>query len=141
MLVAIDGQHALFDQTGADAVGALVLFAPHRAGAESPGFEGETVARGPPTINWNAVAVGEQNATAAGADGLIQPIHGRSRGAQQRPNPPSDISEFRIGQPYRPPSSSRIEPMQSGRASPRGDDSGFCRLSGQDRGLDTRRMI
>ncbi|MGY3035775.1 hypothetical protein ACVIIV_004945 [Bradyrhizobium sp. USDA 4354] len=111
MLVAIDRQWTLLDEAGADAVGALMLLAPERAGPQAPGLERRIVRRRAAAIDRHALAVGEQHAAARGADGLIKPVHRALRGGQKRRDALARLVQLGFGQPHWGGAAAGIEMM------------------------------
>src|SRR5262249_46191410 len=84
MLVAVDHQRSLFDQTGTDGVGALELLAPDGAGPQPPGIERGVVAARPAPVDDDAIVVSQNDRTAGRADGQKKAIETALREPQQR---------------------------------------------------------
>ena len=76
--------------------------------------EGAVVSRGPAAVDRHAVAIGEQNATAAGADRLVQSVHGRPGRAQQRRDTFPHARKLAVAEPERRSRSGGIKLMQTG---------------------------
>src|SRR4051812_23527588 len=74
MLVAMDRHRAPLGQAGPDAVGAFPIFAPTRAGPQSPGAKCRVVAGRAAPLDRNAVAVRQQHAASNAADAKIKPV-------------------------------------------------------------------
>jgi hypothetical protein len=125
----IDRQRPLFDDTGADAIGALVLLAPERAGPQAPRLKGGVVGPRAATIHRHPLAVGQQHAAAGGANRLVEPVHRPLRGGEQRRDTLARLAEFRVGQPLGQAPAGGIEMMQPGRTAPGGHERGASRLA------------
>ena len=114
MLVAMNGERALFGQTSSDAVGTLALLAPDRRGPQAPRLERLIVGRGAAPVDRHAVAVGQQHATADAADREKQPVEVGLRGPDQRLDLLPRQFEFGLAQPARQVALGGVEAMKIG---------------------------
>src|SRR5690242_1530709 len=74
MLIAVDSNWPVFNNAGANSVGPLELFAPHRTCPKARGFECRIVRQRPSPVDYQAAAISQHNRTADCSHRHKQPI-------------------------------------------------------------------
>src|SRR3984885_13918940 len=99
VLIAINGHRALFDDAGADAVGAFVSLAPDSACPKSRAVEEGIVARRAASVDDDPARVSQHDRTADAADSEKEAIDASLRGEEQRAHPFARLCDLVLGQP------------------------------------------
>ncbi len=118
VLVAVDGERPLFDQAGADAVGAFGVLAPDGAGPQAPILERPVIAGRAAPVHRYAVAVGQKHAAADAAHGEIEAVEAALGGVDEWLDARSGKAQLGIGDAQRQLGFAGIEPVQAGRTPP-----------------------
>ena len=130
VLAAVDREGPLFDQAGADAVGAFAILAPHGAGPQAPFAKDLVVGRRAAPLDRHAVLVGQQHAAPDTSNRSIKPIEACLRDRYKRLETLARQPEFGVGQPHRGSPIGRLEVMQVRRPLPGRNQSGARGLVG-----------
>jgi hypothetical protein len=86
MLVAMDRQRTLLDKARTDAVRALAVFAPDRAGPQSPVKKRRIVSRCAAPLDWDTFPICKQYTTTNSADHGMESVEGRLGDMDERLN-------------------------------------------------------
>ena len=127
MLVAVDCQGTLFNQTGADAVGTLALFVPDGSSPKTPGMKRLVIDKRAAPFDRHAVTIGEQDAAPDAAHREIETVETRLGSPDERFDTLPGFSQFSFRQIAGRAAIGWIEPVQTGRPPPGGNQRGFRR--------------
>jgi len=141
MLVAVDRQRALFDQTGADTVGALALFVPDGASPQTPGMKRFVIHGRAAPFDRHAVTIGEEDTAPDAAHRKIEPVQTRLGSPDEWFDALSGLPQLSLREVAWGTAVGWIEPVQIGRPSPGRDQRGFRRRVRSDRGLNAVGMM